>query len=270
MGTELQPVSSRLIRQLAAEVGFRPAGVAGAEAAPDFPRFRDWMERGLAGEMRYLTDRRADLRADLESPAARREIRDRGRDALWRPGQARIARYARGEDYHAVMRRGLEALAARLSAYAEFEWRACVDTAPLLERSLARQAGLGWIGHNTCLISQEIGLVLPPRRTVDNTGDTARFPPSRPLRHLHPLHRRLPHPGDRPVPARAVSNSMPGAAFRTSRLSCAAPFRKNFAPGWARTSSAAISARMFAPGIAARPKRKRTTRSPGRWRNWRP
>ncbi len=66
-----------------------------------------------------------------------------------------ISRYAWGGDYHDVLRRDLEQLAAKLGA--EHEYKICVDTAPLLERSYARQAGLGWIGKNTCLINQEIG-----------------------------------------------------------------------------------------------------------------
>ena len=154
-----QRVSSLLVRELAAEVGFQLAGVRAAGSAPDFGRFRAWAERGLAGEMRYLTDHRVDLRASVEHllPGARSVIsvgmlyNDQRR---W-PG---IARYASiGEDYHAVMRRKLEDLAARLSALAKFEWRTCVDTAPILERSIARDAGLGWIGKNTCLIDQELG-----------------------------------------------------------------------------------------------------------------
>jgi epoxyqueuosine reductase len=73
-------------------------------------------------------------------------------------GRAWISRYAWGEDYHGLMRRGLDTLAARLSVHAgPFDWRACVDTAPILERSFARQAGLGWIGHNTCLINEQRG-----------------------------------------------------------------------------------------------------------------
>ena len=70
-----------------------------------------------------------------------------------------ISRYAWGEDYHAVVRRALEQLDARLrqAAGPAYRSRICVDTAPLLERSYARLAGLGWIGRNTCLINQQQG-----------------------------------------------------------------------------------------------------------------
>ena len=70
-----------------------------------------------------------------------------------------ISRYAWGEDYHDVVRRGLERLDGLLRevAPAGYESRICVDTAPLLERSYARLAGLGWIGRNTCLINQAQG-----------------------------------------------------------------------------------------------------------------
>jgi epoxyqueuosine reductase len=70
-----------------------------------------------------------------------------------------ISRYAWGEDYHGVLRRALEQLDAKLRREADVEYhsRICVDTAPLLERSYARLAGLGWIGRNTCLINQQQG-----------------------------------------------------------------------------------------------------------------
>jgi epoxyqueuosine reductase len=73
--------------------------------------------------------------------------------------RAWISRYAWGEDYHGVVRRGLARLDAMLRerAGAEYESKTCVDTAPLLERSYARMAGLGWIGKNTCLINQAGG-----------------------------------------------------------------------------------------------------------------
>jgi len=72
--------------------------------------------------------------------------------------RAWISRYAWGADYHDVLREGLSRLGAKLRArYGAFESKVCVDTAPLLERSYARDAGLGWIGKNTCLINQYAG-----------------------------------------------------------------------------------------------------------------
>jgi epoxyqueuosine reductase len=73
------------------------------------------------------------------------------------PERAWIARYAWGEDYHGVVRAKLEMLAVKLLELEAFHWRSCVDTAPILERSFARRAGLGWIGKNTCLINQQVG-----------------------------------------------------------------------------------------------------------------
>ena len=159
MAIVTQRVSSHLVRELAAEVGFRLAGVTGIAAAPDFDRFRDWVDRGFAGEMRYLTDHRRDVRSDLNNllPGAKSVISVGMLYGDSEPGVGGIARYAEGEDYHVVIRRRLEMMAVRLSEHAQFEWRACVDTAPLLERSVAREAGLGWIGKNTCLIDQKSG-----------------------------------------------------------------------------------------------------------------
>jgi epoxyqueuosine reductase len=117
----------------------------------------------MAGEMRYLTDRRAEVRRDVRNllPSAKSVIcvgklyntPDPPRGA----GDARISRYAWGKDYHVTMREALARMVARLSEIEDFEWKICVDTAPLLERSFARQAGLGWIGKNTCLINEPLG-----------------------------------------------------------------------------------------------------------------
>ena len=70
-----------------------------------------------------------------------------------------VSRYAWGSgDYHDVLRNALETLVERLKAeWGDFEYRICVDTAPLLERSYAQLAGLGWIGRNTCLINEPLG-----------------------------------------------------------------------------------------------------------------
>jgi len=160
-------LNSNLVRKLAAEVGFQLAGVARAGTAPDFDRYQDWAARGLAGEMRYLTDHRAQVRSHLENllPGVRSVISvgllysgpEPCSTAFSDPERAWIARYAWGEDYHGVIRTKLEVLAHKLLLEKEFQWRACVDTAPLLERSFAREAGLGWIGKNTCLINQAHG-----------------------------------------------------------------------------------------------------------------
>jgi epoxyqueuosine reductase len=133
----------------------------------DFERYRGWAERGLAGEMRYLTDHRAQIRKNpAELLPGCRSILCTGlvyngpepySTIFNESGRAWISRYAWGDDYHAIIREKLERLARNLLEHGDFEWRACVDTAPLLERSLARDAGLGWIGRNTCLINQGVG-----------------------------------------------------------------------------------------------------------------
>ena len=156
---------TRNVKRLARECGFELAGVAGAEASPDWDRYRAWVDQGKAGAMGYLTDHRADVRMDPGRllPGVRSilcvgklyntpqpystEFSDSERG--W------ISRYAWGEDYHDVLRRDLERLVALLPAGEGY--RICVDTAPLLERSYAHRAGLGWIGKNTCLIHEPLG-----------------------------------------------------------------------------------------------------------------
>jgi epoxyqueuosine reductase len=150
-----------------AEAGFDLIGVARAEPHPDADRYQQWVAAGMAGEMRYLTDYRADRRnrpTDL-LPGARSifcigflyngpEPRSTEFDD---PARAWISRYAWGEDYHEVLRDRLHLFVQDLLATEPFEYKICIDTAPLLERSYAHDAGLGWIGKNTCLINQPSG-----------------------------------------------------------------------------------------------------------------
>jgi epoxyqueuosine reductase len=161
-----ESVTAAQIKHLAHECGFELAGIAPAEPLPDDSRrYLDWVGRGMAGAMGYLTDRRANVRTDPKLLlASARSIVCVGKlynapqprsTEITEAGRGWISRYAWGEDYHDVMRRGLEQLAAKLGP--DHEYKICVDTAPLLERSYAREAGLGWIGKNTCLINQEIG-----------------------------------------------------------------------------------------------------------------
>ena len=164
-------MTSREIRELARECGFELAGVARAEPAPEPERdwYHAWVSAGYAGEMRYLADRRAGIRDDPRNllPSARSIVcvaklynTPWPYSTEWSAADCgSISRYAWGDDYHTVVRCGLERLEARMreAAGEPFDARICVDTAPLVERSYARLAGLGWIGKNTCLINQESG-----------------------------------------------------------------------------------------------------------------
>ncbi len=119
--------------------------------------------------MRYLEGRRAQLRTDPRFllPSARSVVavgklyntRQPYSTAINPRGRGWISRYAWGRDYHTLMKASLAQLAARIAAEhgPRFEWRAAVDTTPILERAYARRAGLGWIGKNSCLIHERQG-----------------------------------------------------------------------------------------------------------------
>jgi epoxyqueuosine reductase len=162
-------MDAQQIKTLARECGFELAGIAAAGPVAEAGYYRQWVADGMAGEMGYLTDHRAGLRDDPRSllASARSMLcvgklyngpqpystEFGGQDLAW------ISRYAWGEDYHDVLRRGLTRVVEGLRAAATepFEWKICVDTAPLLERAYARHAGLGWIAKNTCLINEGMG-----------------------------------------------------------------------------------------------------------------
>ncbi|HLW77341.1 MAG TPA: tRNA epoxyqueuosine(34) reductase QueG [Bryobacteraceae bacterium] len=156
-------VTAEAVKRIARECGFELAGVAAADPPEDFARYDAWVAEGRAGEMRYLTDRRAEVRRDVRNLLANaRCVICVGKlynqaSAPAKPGEAVISRYAWGADYHELVRAGLEKLVERLKEIAEFDCKICVDTAPILERSFARLAGLGWIGKNTCLINEPLG-----------------------------------------------------------------------------------------------------------------
>jgi len=110
--------------------------------------------------MHYLTDHRAGLRGDPRGilPSAKSVIcLGKLYNTSAEYDDPPISRYAWGRDYHDVLRSGLGNIVERLNAIESFKWKICVDTAPLLERSYARLAGLGWIGKNTCLINEPLG-----------------------------------------------------------------------------------------------------------------
>ena len=156
------------VKACAREVGFDLCGVAPADALPELAFLGEWLSRGYAGEMQYLSRtaaRRADVRRVL--PSARSVVMvglvynvDRPYSVERRdPAGATISRYAWGDDYHEVAGSRLGRLMSwmREAAGSGFEARAYVDTGPVQERVYAQHAGLGWIGRNTCLINPELG-----------------------------------------------------------------------------------------------------------------
>jgi epoxyqueuosine reductase len=153
-------------------LGFDLCGVAAATRWPELGAQEEWLARGYAGEMRYLHDaRRADPRLVL--PEARSVIvcalnyntaQPYSTEAVAHAAAGNvprgwIARYAWGDDYHEILGAKLEELAGALRARfgEDCSARAYVDTGPISERAAARQAGLGWLAKNTCLINEQLG-----------------------------------------------------------------------------------------------------------------
>jgi epoxyqueuosine reductase len=157
------------IRRWAAELGFARIGVANLDLSVDEAFFHDWLDAGFNGQMHYMAqhgvkrtrpaelvpgtvsvlsvrlDYWPDAAADAEGVLADGEL-------------AYVSRYALGRDYHKLMRKRLQNLSERIAAtIGPFGFRAFADSAPVLEKALARNAGLGWIGKHTNLIDTKIG-----------------------------------------------------------------------------------------------------------------
>ncbi len=153
----------RRVIESCTRLGFSAAGIATAEPSRYARELREWLAAGRLGSMAWLA-RHVDVRLDVSQflPGARAVVMvvdnyaapgdDAGEPAsAHRHG--RIARYARGRDYHRVIKRRLHLLADELRGeHADAQFRAFVDTAPVHERELAQRAGLGWIGKHTLLL----------------------------------------------------------------------------------------------------------------------
>jgi epoxyqueuosine reductase len=160
--------SSESIKAKAHEIGFDVCGIAPAADHPELRFFSEWIARGFAGSMGYLsrsTERRRDVRQVL--PSAQSVIvtgtiynTDRPYSVECRErDRAHVARYAWGDDYHAVLAARLDALVAWMHEMHPdpFEASPYVDTGPVQERVYAQHAGVGWIGKNTCVINPQLG-----------------------------------------------------------------------------------------------------------------
>jgi len=157
------------LRRWARELGFARLGVAAIDLAADEAHFLAWLEAGFQGEMAYMSrhgvkrSRPAELVPGTVSclsvrmdywPATAADAAG----VLGASSQAYVSRYALGRDYHKLMRNRLQRLAERIvAAIGPFGYRVFTDSAPVLERALARDAGLGWIGKHTNLIDRDAG-----------------------------------------------------------------------------------------------------------------
>ncbi|MFM1895871.1 MAG: hypothetical protein RLZZ385_945 [Pseudomonadota bacterium] len=156
------------IRRWGEELGFQQVGICDIDLGTHEQHLQNWLARNYHGEMDYMA-RHGSIRSHPEQllPGTLRVISVRMDYALTDTNEftplefrdkAYVARYARGRDYHKVIRQRLQRLADRIQEKAgDFGYRAFVDSAPVLERALAEKAGLGWIGKNTMLINARAG-----------------------------------------------------------------------------------------------------------------
>lgn len=157
------------IKTWAGELGFQSAGISRAAVGEDGARLQQWLADGFHGEMDYMR-RNFDKRVAPPAlePGTLSVISVRldylpaqahaAEQILAEPARAYVSRYALGRDYHKVVRRRLQKLAERIhTAIGDFGYRAFADSAPVLEKAIARNAGLGWIGKHTNLLDRQAG-----------------------------------------------------------------------------------------------------------------
>ena len=147
------------IKAQAHGLGFDLVGITRAGPADSVDHFERWLAAGRAGTMGYLSKKaelRRDSRLPVEGVVSAIVV---GMDYGGRTPSGPVARYARGDDYHEIMWAKLNALQAWIGEQVgrEVRGRGFVDTGPILERDLARRAGLGWFGKNTNLINPQSG-----------------------------------------------------------------------------------------------------------------
>ena len=161
--------TTKRIKALTLQAGFDRVGIAPAGPYPEAAHFEEWLRRGYHGEMTYLEktpERRADVRvlrqwckSVIVATVGYHTDHPLSLDVPDDPERGWISRYAWGRDYHAVIEKRLKGLVRSLDNELEApgQFRYYVDHGPVLERVVARHAGLGWIGKNTLLIHPQHG-----------------------------------------------------------------------------------------------------------------
>jgi len=161
--------NANIIKQIGHELGFQQVGICDTRLDRQHAHYGEWIARHYHGEMGYMArnlDKRLNPRQlvpdTLSVICVRLDYLVREQqdplDLLDHADLAYLSRYALGRDYHKLMRRRLQQLADQIAAaHGSFGYRAFVDSAPVLEKPLARNAGLGWIGKHTNLLNRDAG-----------------------------------------------------------------------------------------------------------------
>ena len=156
------------IKRWARELGFQDAGISHIDLGEHEQHLKNWLGKHFHGEMDYMAShgnkrsRPGELvPGTLRVVCVRMNYLPGDTQAiriLKQPEKAYVSRYSLGRDYHKLIRKRLTQLGKRIEEQVgSFGYRAFVDSAPILEKALAQQAGLGWIGKNTLLLNNKAG-----------------------------------------------------------------------------------------------------------------
>lgn len=156
------------IKHWGQQLGFQQVGITDVDLSIYEERLQQWLAKGFHGDMHYMEKHGSKRSRPAELiPETCRIISVRMNylppdtemiAALKDRRKAYISRYALGRDYHKVLKKRLQQLAEKITAeVGEFNYRAFVDSAPVLEKPIAEKAGLGWIGKNTLVLNQQAG-----------------------------------------------------------------------------------------------------------------
>ena len=277
------------LKARAQEEGFSACGICAPDAIPQAAgRLAAFVAAGWHGRMGWMAERTgwrgspAALWPEARSVVMLAEVYTPEEDplaVLARRDRGAISVYARGRDYHDIVKRRLKRLGRWLVAETGAEIKVFVDTAPVMEKPLAQAAGLGWQGKHTNLVSRELGSWFFLGADLHHARPAARRRGSRPLRVVPGLPRRLPDAGvSRALPARcpALHQLSDHRARRTRRRSAATahgqphlrlrrlprglPVEQVRRRGAGHRLPGAGGARRARAGAARRPRRRRVPR----------
>ncbi|MBT8222241.1 MAG: tRNA epoxyqueuosine(34) reductase QueG [Eudoraea sp.] len=154
---------TKLIKDEAGRLGFLSCGISKAEfLEEEAPRLEAWLKKGMQGEMHYMEnhfDKRLDPRKLVDgAKSVISVLLNYYPEETQEQGTYKISRYAYGQDYHQVMKTKLRELMHFIQEeIGEVSGRAFVDSAPVLDKAWAARSGLGWMGKNSNLLTQQLG-----------------------------------------------------------------------------------------------------------------